>query len=365
MPNAWPHDPNLPNVILRTMLPFLLVFVLLFPLQSVPKEIYKAPINDTYNLRITVDYSETAPRRCCESRLRLLLVDRANADRYWEIASIQEPYEYGYRIRRPDTSSVVIDREDSDYGTPQGSFKVFFDLASKRLLKQIEFKPIEALQRVPIEEATRVGLNPGWFAQVQNSLGRQRFSNQDQLPSAVKGQPLPQSTYSEFARTRPAKANSSFGERFEIEEQVGPYQEMGDRIWFGKTFYDGEGYSGVGAIGYFDKTQKQYAFLRIPEVVNVSISAILVEDGVLWAGMETRPEGESFSNGLLRYDLKTASARVYPIDDVIRTIHRSADALVMSTENGIYVLKADGRLTRHRVSPTIEGKFVFDSETLK
>jgi len=343
------------------MLPFLLILAFLLQPQGGPKEIYKAPIDDTYNLRATVSYSDTAPR----SRLRILLVDRTNANRYWEISSINEEYESNYTIRRADRSSVVVDRT-SDYGIPEGSFKLFFDSASKRLLKQIEFNPIEALGMVRSEEAKRVGLDPVWFAQIQKADQLLQPSNEnDQLPAAMKGQPLPQSTYAEFMRVRPAKAKASVGERPAIEEKIGPYQDVGDRIWFGKSFYDGEENTGVGAIGYFDKTQGKYIFLQIPEVVDSSISAILVEDGVVWAGMAMRPEGAAFSKGLLRYDLKTAKAQIIPLEDVIRSIHRSGEAMVMSTENSIYVLKEDGHLNRHRATPTMDGKFVLDTETLK
>jgi hypothetical protein len=349
------------------MISLLLVLASLIPLQGAPREIFNAPVDDTYNLRAAVAQSEIAPGRCCSSRLRVLLVERANANRYWEIASISDPYEIDYTIQRMDRSSIVIERKDPDYGISQGSLKLFFDVASKRLLKQIEFKPIDAMASVRSEEAKRVGLDPVWFAQIQKELAQDGSPDEDHpLPPAMQGQALPQSTYREFARARPDMVRNGLDEqRANIEEKVGPYQQVGNRIWFGKTFYDGEGHTGVGAIGYFNTDQKKFTFLRIPEVIGVSISAILVEDAVLWAGTEVRPEGESYSKGLLRYDINTSKTQTYPIENVIRSIHRSGDALLMSTANGIYVLRNNGQLLRHRASPAIDGTFVLDTEVLK
>jgi hypothetical protein len=50
-------------------------------------------------------------------------------------------------------------------------------------------------------------------------------------------------------------------------------QPEGDKLWFGKTFYDGEGNSGVGGFGYFDTADRQYYLFTPPEVVDCAISA--------------------------------------------------------------------------------------------
>src|SRR5580658_3200125 len=38
----------------------------------------------------------------------------------------------------------------------------------------------------------------------------------------------------------------------EFNETIGPHQVEGNRLWFGVTFYDGEGWTGTGGFGYFD-----------------------------------------------------------------------------------------------------------------
>src|SRR5205085_8919421 len=63
---------------------------------------------------------------------------------------------------------------------------------------------------------------------------------------------LPQSTYDQFVKARPAKSADSYPpESVTVEENIGPSQVVGSRLWFGKNFYDGEGDVGVGGIGYF------------------------------------------------------------------------------------------------------------------
>ncbi len=138
---------------------------------------------------------------------------------------------------------------------------------------------------------------------------------------------------------------------------------MDGRIWFGRAFYDGEGTTGVGALAYFDITQKKFTFLNIPEVVDWSASATLGEGETLWAGLQNNPEGASRSGGLLRHDLKTSSTRIYAIEDLIRKIYRFGNALLIGTSNGVYVL-TNGRLVRHRAEPTLDGKFVLYTENL-
>jgi hypothetical protein len=337
----------------------LVVLTALLPLQSgSPVKVYEAPIDDVYSLRATVAYSP--------SLLRVLLVDRANANRYWEIASIPDSYDHAYTVEHADRSSVVFTRSDPDYGIHQGSLKLFFDVRSKRLLKQIEFDPTKALQTVGRNEALRIGLDPALFDQIKKVDPHPALDDDARLPQAFKVQPLPRSTYRDFARARPERVKDGYDEAGTIiKETVGVYQAVSDRIWFGKAFYDGEGYTGVGAIGYLDLSRKKYVFLPIPAVVDVSVSAILVEDQVLWAGMERHPEGEDQPLGLLRYDFQNFQSQVFPIEDPISSIHRSGDALVIGTPNGIYVLGKDGHLTRHRVTPTIDGKFVLYTEKIK
>jgi len=296
----------------------------LLPFQQ-NRVVYNAPIDSAYTLRAEESHFSKWPGVCCTSLFRLLLVDRANPNRYWEIAAIPEEYEYTYTVKRADRSSLVVERTDSSYGIYEGSFKIFFDVGSKGLLKRIEFKPLEGMKSVSIQEARRAGLDPALFDQIRNfDPNRNLFLNRSQLPQLLRNQSLPQSTYRDFARARPRRVRDGYVENAtSIGEEIGAYQVVDGRVWLGKRFYDGEGSTGVGALGYFDIAQQKFVFLDIPEIVDWSVSAILVESQTVWAGLQNNPEGASRSGGLLRHDMKTSSIHIYPVEDLIQTIHRS------------------------------------------
>jgi len=139
----------------------------LFPFQQ-NRVVYNAPVDSAYTLRAEESHFPKSPGVCCTSLFRLLLVDRANPNRYREIAAIPEEYEYTYTVKRADRSSLVVERTDSSYGIYEGSFKIFFDVGSKGLLKRIEFKPLEGMKSVSIQEARRAGLDPALFDQIRN-----------------------------------------------------------------------------------------------------------------------------------------------------------------------------------------------------
>ena len=89
---------------------------------------------------------------------------------------------------------------------------------------------------------------------------------------------LPQSTYDNFAKARSRRvANNYLRENTIIDEKIGPVESDGDKLWFGKTFYDGERNSGVGGFGYFDASDRQYHLIVPPEIADYSVSAIRVE----------------------------------------------------------------------------------------
>ncbi len=126
----------------------------------------------------------------------------------------------------------------------------------------------------------------------------------------------------------------------------------------------GKDSTGVGGIGYFDRTTSRYTFLRIPEIVGLSVSGLLLEDDFLWAALVGHPEGADYSGGLLRYDLKSGTTKKYPVTDVISRVIRWRDALYVTTSNGIYTLK-DDQLRRYRVEPDINGKPTVYSDRLQ
>jgi hypothetical protein len=111
------------------------------------------------------------------------------------------------------------------------------------------------------------------------------------LPAAIQRHPLPQSAYLTFARARPGRVKNGYDEvSTHIQERIGAFQLTSRQYWVGKTFYDGEGTTGVGAIGYLDRAGR-YTFLQIPDLFDWSVDSLLVEETVIWAGRVAHPEG--------------------------------------------------------------------------
>jgi hypothetical protein len=125
-----------------------------------------------------------------------------------------------------------------------------------------------------------------------------------------------------------------------ISEEIGPHQLESDRFWFGKTFYNGEGSTGVGGFGYFDATTRSYRLYSPPEIHSWSVSAIRVENDFVWLGLHHRGEYGNTSGGLLRWDRKTEEVRLFDVRLSIGHIVRHRDTLYLGG-NGIVRLRGD------------------------
>jgi hypothetical protein len=329
--------------------------VLLLLLQGVRVEkVFEKQISPTHVVSLLRNSTQT------KITFQIRVEEKANRSRFWDLATLDAPF--GYEFVRADSGTVVL-RGESDYRFNGPYLKLFFDLQSKKVLKQIEYTDT-TLAQIPNALAQRA---LGVSEEIVNRLKMPPESlspfEPRTLPQELVAARLPQSTYSQFARARPARVRDGYVEGTSIEEVIGAYQIAGDKIWFGKNFYDGEGTTGVGAIGYFDRTTKKYSFLPIREVSDWSVSNLLIEGDTLWASLVSHPEGADRSGGLLRHNLKSGVTRKYRVDEVIYRIERAPDSLYLSTSNGIYVLKNE-RLTRYLVEPDIDGKPVIISEEL-
>ena len=143
----------------------------------------------------------------------------------------------------------------------------------------------------------------------------------------------------------------------EIEDDIGPFLLDGNKIWFANTFYDGEGVSGVGAVGSFDISTRKYEMRYLPEIAPWSGSAILLDDGDLWIGLMRRPEGADYGAGLLRYNITSGAVAKYAVADYIHTIDRLGDTLYCGTSHGLYTVRGN-KVTQLRFEPDGKGKMV-------
>ena len=179
-------------------------------------------------------------------------------------------------------------------------------------------------------------------------------------PGRTKAYPLPQSTAADFVRLRPedARLNPVDAQRYEREEWIGPHQVEGGRLWFGNSYYDGEGERGVGAFGYFDTATRTYTIFRPPEMARWEASAILVERERVWIALDRFGEDIStFPGGLLEWNRTTHAVRKYDLEFVIGSIRREGDALRLENRYGGYALLRGGEVRRFLANGKATDKF--------
>ncbi|HMG71281.1 MAG TPA: hypothetical protein VK544_09225 [Gemmatimonadaceae bacterium] len=291
--------------------------------------------------------------------LEVELVREAAPDSVLKVATLRKTADNA-RVLRADTTWIVLTQEsDYGYGDPM---KLFLDPKTKKLIKSVPFSREEGLDVFDDTTAARmlnvpVELIPGLKEREARPKPDQPWDAV--LPKVLRDHPIPQPTYSEFARARPGRVEDGYDSAgTDIGEFPGPVQVVGDRVWFGKRFYDGEGLTGIGGVGYFDTTTSKYTFLDIPEIVGWSVSAILVQDKDLWIGLVGHPEGADYGGGLLLHDLQTGKTTKYDVkQDVVLAIRRLNNATYLATPTGLLVMK-DGQITdRYLVEPKIDETF--------
>ena len=185
----------------------------------------------------------------------------------------------------------------------------------------------------------------------------------DRVGDSYRFYGLPQSTAEEFDRLRPDDYARHMPDRlgqqnFFIQEGIGPFARHADRIWFGKEFYDGEGWVGVGAFGYFDVNERQYRLFSPDVIADWSVSAILAEENQVWMGLARYPEGAAVSGGLLVFKEYHERIPVYATEHVIQDIRRWNDKLYLGAQGGATYVFRDGKIrTRYAIEPALSGGF--------
>ena len=112
----------------------------------------------------------------------------------------------------------------------------------------------------------------------------------------------------------------------------------------------------MGGPGYFDTRTKRFTVFSIPELVDWSISALLVETDVVWAGLARYPEGAAWSGGLISYNLSTGNVTRYDIPTSRSQCFAETTHCSSAPSNGLYILR-NNRMTRFRFEPDLDGKF--------
>ncbi len=348
------------------LLAFAVVVVLFAQDVSSRRIAFDRPVDGGYRVRGVVTYRNTVEHNCCSTQLTVSLVDRQNPSRYWTLAELSDEYEITFDVERADERSMVIARTDAGHGMDEGKVKLFFDTRSKRLLKQIVYAtPSSAVFESDAQAQRMLGLSADGAAKFMRR-GRSTTASPDS-PGGSLSIPwpasLPSTTWEEFARARPQRVADGYDEKYtRFEDNIGPTVLTSEGLWFGKTFYDGEGTTGLGGIGLIDDSGLQ--MLRIPELFDWSVSDMLVEPATIWVGLVRHGEAPDDGGGLVEYSRRTRRARIHRVSGIINAITRVDDAIFVDASYGLYVVRGNAR-QRFWMEPAIDGTMKVLSETVQ
>jgi hypothetical protein len=213
-------------------------------------------------------------------------------------------------------------------------------------------------KRVPLEAAAIPTFGPsGSFSLRREPVpGGEQFVIVERRDRQIIRHPLPRSTYAAFSKARPARVKDGYTAGVStMNESVGPWKPEGNRLWFGKTFYDGEGSTGIGGFGYFDATDGKYHLFSPPEIVDWSVSAIDLSSESIWMSLVHRGEWGVSSGGILRFDRGSQTVERFAIPDMVREFIRIGDRVAMATDLGIVVAE-HGQVRRYFVDVAGDGR---------
>ncbi|MDX2181326.1 MAG: hypothetical protein SFV18_17155 [Bryobacteraceae bacterium] len=267
------------------------------------------------------------------------------------------------RVERIGPSEAVISCTP-EKGASGPLHKFVFDARAKALVGHIEF-PQTPMWRIRVsrdratflsESGTGIVYQPTRVPPLM-AVAEERAIPYERPAESKLPVALPQSSYDQFAAARPKRVKNGYTREFTlIEERIGPHQYVDGVLWFGKTFYDGEGITGIGGFGYFDAKTRRYRLFAPPEMADYSATAIRVEPYAIWLALASRGEWSTKGGGILRFDRATERVERWPSRDIVTAFARVGDGLVAATWFGIAALD-NGKLRRYFLDKTLDGRW--------
>ena len=322
-----------------------------------------------------------------DRKIGLFLQERDRPERVYSLGVKAGFPDCAARIERLTATDAVISCE-VEKGPKGPHQKWVYDVRAKGLVRQFSYQPFSMHRIFPIPGgAVFVGSDRERLVAVEYKANREpefrvlrdsealRWTRRVRVQSGTEGlesrrvisietearpapkeiPPLPRTTYTQFAVARPERVKNGYGPESKIEDSIGPWQRDGERIWFGKSFYDGEGYTGVGGFGYYDVATRKLRLFVPPEVVDWSVSAIDAAEDAVWLGLVRGGEWGGSSGGLLRFDRASETVRVVRIGDICGGLVRAGSGLLAATDFGIAIVGEDA-VRRYFVDVTTDGR---------
>jgi hypothetical protein len=306
-------------------------------------------------------------------RLEVLFQDRSDPRQAVRIVSEPGPNDdCSARIERMTAATLVVSCVGEKWATYE-THQFLYNPRARTLLRRVSYMPFGAVEAGPrgivmgsvtgnAKEFLRIILDAAGKPRVGGPvpapteadpearfgafhIARQKNrygSDHDVMAEGDKLYPLPQSDMATWKTTRPDDVKGYLHpDQAEMNEEIGPHQWVGGDLWFGKTFYNSEGATGVGGFGYFDSARRKYKLYAPPEIWRWSVSAIRVELDFVWLALYRRGEYGNYPGGLLRWDRRLGTPRQFPMDQIGATIARIAGVLCVAGTDGLVVLGGD------------------------
>jgi hypothetical protein len=323
-----------------------------------------------------------------ERKIGLFLQEKTRPEHVYSLGTKSGFQDCAARIERVTATDSVISCQ-GEKSERHPNQKWVYDVRSKKLLGQFSYRPFAMYRSFPSGDAavfvgsdrqrliaveykvdrepafrvlSEAGARP-WIERVRTSVGTEGMearrviyieNDKAPLPSAIP--PLPRTTYDQFAAARPLRVKNGYGRAgAEIHDSIGPWQQEDGRIWFGKSFYDGEGSTGVGGFGYFDMNERRLQMFAPPEIADWSVSAIDVGPDAAWMALVRNGEYGGASGGLLRYDRQSGTVRRFGFPDIGVRLIRVDGKILAATDFGLAVVEGD-RVKRYFIDTTTGGR---------
>jgi hypothetical protein len=235
---------------------------------------------------------------------------------------------------------------------------------AKLLLTSLDFyewtTPGESFRFVmPVRHPTRRFGPGGSFLLKEENLtedSRQYARITETTAEGVRAFLLPQSTWEEFEKLRAQRVRDGYRRNVSrIEEEIGPNQVVGSRLWFGKSFYDAEGITGIGGFGYFDCETRRFVIYSPPEIRNWSVTSILIAGNNVWMATSAADEYTFLPHALLQWEIAERRVHSYEFDAVVHSMTQYRNDLYLATDEGIAVLTKKG-FRRYLIDMTRDGR---------
>lgn len=313
-----------------------------------------------------------------DRKIGLFLQEKARPERVYSLGAKSGFPDCAARIERVTATDSVISCE-GEKSARYPNQKWVYDVRGKSLVRQFSYQPFATRRVFSNGDETvfiasdgrrqvAIGFQPArdpefrvvsaaeslkWLS--QEPAGPQPAESEKPFADHIRSHPLPQSTYDQFAAARPLRVKDGYTrEAVTIEEKIGPTKLEGDKLWFGKTFSDGEGITGIGGFGYFSTSDEKYHMFAPPELAEWSVAAIDVGPDRIWMALVDNGEWGGSSGGLLRYDRQSGAVRRFECPDTGFEFVRTGDTLLEAADYAVAVIE-DDRVQRYFIDQTTDG----------